>query len=100
MGSEDVVRAVAIRLVAGLLAAAEIGRFRARSREEQRFDAGSFMRAVAEWLACRAPAPAPGVSPPFDQFDEKWIELRGDRIGHDILPRAASTSRRHTLDMA
>jgi hypothetical protein len=76
-------RAVAIGLVAGLLAAAQIDRAAYLGGEIERLGVGLLVGiAVTEWLARGAAAPAPCIAAAFLQLDEERAELGGYGIGH------------------
>src|ERR1700704_5939382 len=85
------VRAVAERLVAAVLAAAQPHLLRFADGELDRREFGALVRAVAEGLALGAAAGAPPVVPRGKLHGVRWL-LRDRRIRHRVLP-VTSTSR-------
>ncbi|SRR5581483_9582948 len=77
---EQQVGAVAVRRIAGVLAAAQQRRFVALGGERQRLYARAFMRAVAKGLLLASPAAAPSVTSPGFQLDLIRAELRSFRL--------------------
>jgi hypothetical protein len=74
--SEQEVRAVTIRRVARILAAAKERKLRALGREHQGLDPGPGMRSVAKRLFLAASAPAPRVTLPGLELDLIRVQLR------------------------
>ena len=70
-------RAVAVRRIAGILAAAKQRKLGPLRGEHQRLDPGSGMRAVAERLLLAPPAAAPGIA---------FAGLELDLIGGELRP--------------
>ena len=80
LNSEQHMRPVAIRRVAGVLAAAKQRKLGALGREHQGLDSGAGMRPVAKWLFLTAPAAAPGIALPGLELDLVRAELRSLRL--------------------
>src|SRR5580704_1227381 len=89
----------------GAFAGAQQGASVALDLPFQRFDARALVRAVAEWLALRAPAPAPPIGLAGDKLDQDrlaaadfWFAAHGAppppaSVASQASPQALASSR-------